>query len=179
MKKVITDFAGSKLSQFAFITFISFFFTLWQMSKWLFGILINQSSIKVSFRERFLFHALMWNFTKCSIWAPPPQNIYFLINFQLLQRKYFNITHEGIMLQTYTNPGNLCSPLCSSPVTVPSPCGLPSWSLHFQSIPLITRAPGTMYFNTWERTRRRCLRRFASASLAALPTRNADWNKKS
>lgn len=67
-----------------------------------------------------------------------------------------------------------CSPLCSSPVTVPSPCGLPSWSRHFQSRPLTTRAPGTMYFRTWERTRRLCLLRLASASLAAFPVRS-EW----
>lgn len=70
-------------------------------------------------------------------------------------------------------PGsNHDSPLWSSPVTVPSPCGLPSWSRHFQSRPLITRAPGTMYLRTWERTRRLCLLRLASASLAAFPVRS-------
>lgn len=60
-------------------------------------------------------------------------------------------------------------PLWASPVTVPSPAGLPSWSRHFQSMPRTTRAPGTMYFITWERNRRRWRRRFASASFTALP----------
>lgn len=63
----------------------------------------------------------------------------------------------------------LVLPLWASPVIVPSPAGLPSWSRHFQSMPRTTRAPGTMYFITWERNRRRWRRRFASASFTALP----------
>lgn len=63
----------------------------------------------------------------------------------------------------------VCLPLWASPVMVPSPGGFPSWSRHFQSMPRTTRAPGTMYFITWERNRRRWRRRFASASFTALP----------
>ena len=57
-------------------------------------------------------------------------------------------------------------------MTVPSPGLAPSWSRHFQSIPRMTRAPGTICFRTWVRTILRCRRRLASASLAALPIEN-------
>ncbi|CAN8000494.1 unnamed protein product, partial [Ixodes hexagonus] len=62
-------------------------------------------------------------------------------------------------------------PLCNSPVTVPSPAGFPSWSLHFQSGPRTTLAPPTITFSIcliWRRWRRT----LASASLAALPVRS-------
>lgn len=66
---------------------------------------------------------------------------------------------------------NLLSPLpfCSSPVTRPSPGGLPSWSFHFQSTPRTTLLPTFKCFSIWERMRRRWRRKAASTSLAALP----------
>ena len=68
-------------------------------------------------------------------------------------------------------PYKLLSPLpfCSSPVTRPSPGGLPSWSFHFQSIPRTTLLPTFRCFSICERMRRRWRRKAASTSRAALP----------
>ena len=60
-------------------------------------------------------------------------------------------------------------PFCSSPVTRPSPGGLPSWSFHFQSIPRTTLLPTFRCFSICERMRRRWRRKAASTSRAALP----------
>lgn len=60
-------------------------------------------------------------------------------------------------------------PFCNSPVTRPSPGGLPSWSFHFQSIPRTTLLPTLRCFSIWERISRRWRRKAASTSLAALP----------
>ena len=49
------------------------------------------------------------------------------------------------------------------------PGGFPSWSRHFQSSPLITLAPTTIWRNTWLRIKRRWRRTEASASRAARP----------
>ena len=61
------------------------------------------------------------------------------------------------------------SPFLSSPITVPCTGGFPSWSRHFQSIPLTTRQPIWSFFITcfftWFRLRRIC----TSSSRAALP----------
>ena len=60
-------------------------------------------------------------------------------------------------------------PFCNSPVTRPSPGGLPSWSFHFQSTPRTTLLPTFRCFSICERMRRRWRRRAASTSRAALP----------
>lgn len=111
----------------------------------------------------------------CSIWRKISS-----ININVGLRLYPSLTCDPTECWRWTVVltlpvfGSCCctsgvSPLWASPVTVPSPAGLPSWSRHFQSMPRTTRAPGTMYFITCERNSRRWRRRLASASFTALP----------
>ena len=62
----------------------------------------------------------------------------------------------------------LNSPFWTSPATSTSP-PRPSWSFHFQSIPLTILLPTVRCFSIWVRISRRCLLRAASTSLAAFP----------
>lgn len=111
----------------------------------------------------------------CSVWRKI-SSININVGLRLCPSLTFDPTEcwRWTVVSTLPVFGSCCcrsgvSPLWASPVTVPSPAGLPSWSRHFQSMPRTTRAPGTMYFITCERNSRRWRRRLASASFTALP----------